>query len=121
MKPIIKNVKKILSDPNTIFMASALTLVYWIVTALNWFFVARVVNIDINFLQITGIMAIGTVLGLITFIPGALGVIEFSSIFLLTTFIGATSNQAIVFALSYRLYSIISYLVAYSHLLIKHK
>jgi len=119
MKPIVENTKKILKDPKTMTYALILTLLYWIATGLNWWYVAKVVNVDVTFFQILAVMSISTIIGLVSFVPGALGVMEYSSIFILTTFLAVSANHAIIFALSYRLYAVLMYIVAYAHLMFK--
>ncbi len=116
---VLKNTKKIMRNFKIMFYTSILTGIYWVAICLSLLYVARIVNIDIAFFPLFGILSIGTIMGLLSLIPGALGVIEYSMVFLLNTFMSIPINQATIFALSFRIYSLIMYVIAYSHLLLR--
>ena len=119
MKTILINVRKIIVNFKTMFYALVLTMIYWTLICLSWIFVADIVNLKISFLQMFGIMSIGSILGLISFIPGALGVMEYSTVILLTTFLLVPMNKATIFVLLHRFYAILMYIIAYIHLVSK--
>lgn len=116
---IVHNTKKILVDAKAMVYSSILTIIYWALIGLNWVFVAKVVNLNISFFTMLCVLSVGTILGLISFIPGALGIMEYSTVFLFSTFLGVSSSLATLFALSSRVYSIIVYVVAYLHIFFK--
>ncbi|MBN2420738.1 flippase-like domain-containing protein [Candidatus Woesearchaeota archaeon] len=119
IKNTARNIVKILSDLKSFSLAVLLTIVYWFLIGVGWYLVAKMANIDLSFLFLFGILSITSIVGLVTLVPGAIGIMEFSTVFMLTTLSDISMNQAAIFALSYRIYSILMYVVAYSHLFIR--
>lgn len=121
MVPIIANIKRLLQDHTMLLYTLFLTVLYWTLVCLNWIYVAKVVGISIGFFQMLGVLSIATMLGLISLIPGGLGVMDYGTVLLLHTFMNIQADQGTVFVLSYRLYTVVTYGIAYLHLAFRHR
>jgi uncharacterized membrane protein YbhN (UPF0104 family) len=93
----------------------ATTLAGWLVTGVGWYASLRSVGIDIGYVNIVALMCILTVIGILSFVPGSLGVGEAgASLFLLR--LGQSAPESQAGALVLRFYGIMIVLLAIMHL-----
>ena len=101
----------------SLFAAFLLTLASWAVMIGGWKFIFQSAAIDLTVSQTTAIISLTTVIGIISFVPGAVGVSEISIAAMLSQ-IGYEIVAAQTGAVMIALYSLVILFLAAVHLLI---
>jgi uncharacterized membrane protein YbhN (UPF0104 family) len=68
----------------SIFLAALLTVFSWVMVILGWNAAMNSVSINVNFLQASSVVSLTTLLAIMSFVPGAVGVSEISITTILT-------------------------------------
>ena len=118
IKITLVNFRLMLKKPVNFILAMFMTIIYWGLLAWAWFLVAKILGIQVTFLFMIEIVSILSIIGLITLIPGGLGVIEIGAIFILSNILNVDPNLAAVYAIFMRLYSVLIALFGYLPFLI---
>jgi uncharacterized membrane protein YbhN (UPF0104 family) len=113
IKITLENFKLMIKKPINFILAVFMTAVYWGLLAWAWLLVAKILGIQLTFLFTLEIVCILSVIGLITLIPGGLGVVEIGAIFILSNILGVDQNLAAVYSIFMRLYSVLIAIFGY--------
>ncbi len=106
-----------LTNLDNLFSALLLTLASWTVMIFGWKFIFQSAWIDLTIFQTTAIISLTTVIGIVSFVPGAIGVSEISIAAILSQLgyeIVAAQTGAIMIAL----YSLVILVLSVVHLII---
>lgn len=76
-------VKTSAGDIKTLLLISLLTFLSWAIVAIGWHFCLYSISIDLSFRQSIALMSIVTFVNILSFVPGAIGVSEVSTVELL--------------------------------------
>lgn len=109
--------QKTLLDLKTLIISFLLTLTSWIVMIAGWEFMLQSININLTFLQTSSVISLTTIIGILSLIPGAIGVTEVSIAALLSQ-IGYSDLIAQAGAVIMAIYSLVILILASIHLLI---
>lgn len=104
-------------DYKNLFYASAITVASWTTMIFGWKFIFQSAAIDLTILQTAAIVSLTTIIGIISFVPGAIGVSEISIAAMLSQ-IGYTEVQAQTGAIMIAIYSLVILVLTVFHLLI---
>jgi uncharacterized membrane protein YbhN (UPF0104 family) len=113
------NFKLMIKKPFNFILAAVMTIIYWGILSWAWLLVAKILGIQLTFFFMVEIVCILSVIGLITLIPGGLGVIEVGAIFILSSTLNVDSNLAAVYSIFMRLYSVLIAVLGYLPLFLK--
>lgn len=106
----LKPVKALLHEKRrqkkTLLAAAFLTVLSWLAVILGWKIALGSVSININFLQASSVVSLTTLLVIMSFVPGAVGVSEISVSTILTK-MGIESSLAQTGAVSVRGYALV--------------
>lgn len=80
---IYKQLRICLPNVWTFIVLLSLTVLGWLVISLGWQAAIRAVGIELNSVEVIALTASVTLINILSFIPGAIGVSEFSAAFLL--------------------------------------
>lgn len=97
-----------------ILQAFLLTLLSWLAVALGWHFALQSVSIEISFVQSISIVSLTTLLAILSFVPGSIGVSELSISSILVK-MGTANSLAQTGAISIRLYALMILLLTLFH------
>ncbi len=111
----------VLEDPATVIWTAVLTIALWAVNGITWWIVARIMDIPLPVLPCMLTMCVATLIGSITFIPGAIGTLEISNHLILTRVWGLSTGSSHLFALSIRALTVVTFLLCLAHLIIYRK
>lgn len=89
----------------SLLLAATLTVFSWMMVILGWNAALKSVAIDINFLQASSVVSLTTLLAIISFVPGAVGVSEISIATILTK-MGIALSVAQTGAIVVRVYAL---------------
>jgi uncharacterized membrane protein YbhN (UPF0104 family) len=120
-KAILDSLRTALSNKLLLAWTIFLTVISWCVSVFIWMLVAETVGLSSSFFEMFSVISGTALVTVLIFIPGAIGSMELSNIFLIGALLNATSNQAIMFALAIRVLTLVFFAVGYLHLLIKSK
>ncbi|MBN1645269.1 flippase-like domain-containing protein [Candidatus Woesearchaeota archaeon] len=109
----LMNFKLIFKSPVNFLLGIFMTILYWGFLAWAWLLVAKILNIPLTFVFTIEILSILSVIGLITLIPGGLGVVEISAIIILSNILNINSNIAAVYSIFMRLYTVFIAIIGY--------
>jgi uncharacterized membrane protein YbhN (UPF0104 family) len=104
-------------DFNKLFYSFLLTLMSWTVMIVGWKFIFQSAAIDLTIFQTMSVISLTTVIGIISFIPGAIGVSEISIAALLSQ-LGYKTVTAQTGAMMIALYSLVILILSFVHLII---
>lgn len=104
-------------DFNKLLYAFLLTLTSWTVMIVGWKYIFQSAAIDLTILQTMAIISLTTVIGIISFVPGAVGVSEISIAALLSQ-LGFETVIAQTGAMMIALYSLVILILSVVHLII---
>lgn len=102
---------------NNFFFAFLLTLASWTVMIFGWKFIFQSAAIDLTLPQTTAIISLTTVIGILSFVPGAIGVSEISIAAMLSQ-LGYETVMAQTGAVMIALYSLVILILSAIHLII---
>lgn len=94
-----------------------LTLASWVIMTLGWKLMFQSIAINISFLQTSAVIALTTIIGILSFVPGAIGVTEISVAALLTQ-LGFKHSITQAGAVLIGIYSLAILLLSVFHLII---
>lgn len=112
------NFKLMLKDLTNFTLAIFLTIAYWSFLTWAWFLVAKLIGIQVTFLFTLELLSILSLIGIITLIPSGLGVVEISTILILSNILNINPNIAAVYSILMRLYSVLIAILGYLPFLI---
>ncbi len=101
----------------TLIITVCLTLASWVVMITGWKFMLQSIAIDLTFLQTSAIISLTTIIGILSLVPGAIGVTELSIAALLSQ-ISVPNTNAQAGAIIMAIYSLVILLMATIHLII---
>ncbi|MCY7348727.1 MAG: flippase-like domain-containing protein [Pyrinomonadaceae bacterium] len=102
---------------SNLFSAVLLTLASWATMILGWKFIFQSAAIDLTIFQTTAIISLTTVIGVVSFVPGAIGVSEISIAAMLSQ-LGYEIVTAQTGAIMIALYSLVILILSAIHLII---
>lgn len=104
-------------DYKNLFYALAITVASWTTMIFGWKFIFQSAAIDLTLLQTASIVSLTTIIGIISFVPGAIGVSEISIAAMLSQ-IGYPEVQAQTGAVMIAIYSLVILVLTVLHLMI---
>jgi uncharacterized membrane protein YbhN (UPF0104 family) len=110
------HIRACVSDPRMLLSVVALTLLCWVTVACGWQICLHSLSIDINLRDALSLTSIMTIINILSFIPGAVGVSE-AGIAEFLTRLGKAPAAAQAGALVLRFYSFLIILIGIFHLL----
>ena len=113
----LSDVKRALRTPSILICACLLTVLDWAVVCLSWQWALESIAVKIDFATMFVIMCLIVILGVISLIPGGLGVAEVGLSALFMTY-GLAEEQAQASALILRSYGLYMILLGLVHLLL---
>ena len=101
----------------SILLAFILTLLSWLAVSFGWYISLKSVSVDISILQSIVIVSLTTLLSIISFVPGAVGVSELSISTILIK-MGISNSLAQTGAIAIRLYALVILVMTFFHWII---
>ncbi len=83
MGEFLSCVKASVADLKTFLLISLLTFLSWALVTIGWYFCLYSISIDLSFRQSIALVSIVTVINILSFVPGAIGISEVSTVELL--------------------------------------
>jgi len=105
----------LVKSPRLVALGLGVTVLNWLALGLAWVLLGKLVGVNLSLLAATGLLCTTTIISVLSFVPGALGVLEFSLVFLLQKFLSVPEPNALLFAIVLRLYLIFIFLIGYFH------
>ncbi len=109
------HIRSCVSDPGTIFLVVSLTFAGWCVIALGWLACLRSLAVEIGMQDALGLVSVITIVNILSFIPGAVGVSE-AGIAEFLIRLGKDPASAQAGALIVRCYGLLMILIGLGHL-----
>ena len=111
-----EHIRACVNDPRTLLSVAALTLLGWVTVAWGWQICLHSLSIDINLRDALSLTSIMTIINILSFIPGAVGVSE-AGIAEFLARLGKEPAAAQAGAIVLRFYSFLIILIGIFHLL----
>lgn len=117
LKRSARNGEQIAPDYKNLAFALAVTLASWALMIAGWKLIFQSAAIDLSLLQTSAVVSLTTIVGIIIFVPGAIGVSEISIAILLAQ-LGYSTAIAQTGAVLIAIYSLVILLLTVFHLII---
>ncbi len=118
IKITLTNFKLMVKNFANFILSAVLTITYWLLLTEAWFLVAKILGISITFVFMLELLSILSLISIITLIPSGLGVVEISTILILSNILNIDPNVAAVYSIFMRLYSVFIAVFGYLPILI---
>ena len=105
-------------DYASLGFAFILTVVSWLVISYNWVLLSNIIQLNSGFIEMMLVNSLGTLVILISLVPGGLGFLELSNSYLISNVLAVDLSAGALFALFARLYTIYMVLIGLVHLIL---